>query len=200
MIPKVIHRTIPRQTTKLMDDCWETVKENTKGFQYITHYDEDNYDIVGKYLGLCEKGAFRADLIRLEVLYKYGGIYLDSDIELYRPIDDLLNNEVFMCKEDNAYVVNLVIGSVPNNPIILEMINMSIDIIESGKLVYPYLFKSLNYSEIYQAAFGPYVAHLCTKGKNSVKFLDSSSFDLFYHKEKTGGFYGKHHYANSWNH
>jgi hypothetical protein len=200
MIPKIIHRTIPRQTTNLMDNCWETVKENTKGFQHMTHYDEDNYDIVGKYLGLCEKGAFKADLIRLEVLYKYGGIYLDSDIELYKPIDELLVNNMFICKEDDEFVVNLAIGTIPNNPIILEMINMSIDIVSSGSLRYPYLFSDQDYSTTYQAAFGPYVSHMCTANKPDIKFLDSSSFNLYYHKEKTGGTYGQHHYANSWNH
>ena len=199
MIPKIIHRTIPEQKTELIDRCWETVKQNTAGFRHLTHYDKDDYPMVGKYLSLCEKGAFRADLIRLEVLYNYGGVYLDSDIELYRPIDDLLNNTMFICKEDDEYVVNLVIGSVPKNPIILDMIEMSIDIIKSGKLKHPYLFKDKQYSDIYQAAFGPYVSHICTKNNDKVMFLESSSFDLYYHKEKSTGTYGKHHYANSWN-
>ena len=198
MIPKIIHRTVPNQTTPLMDMCWQTVKDNTPGFSHMTHYDEDEYPIVGKYLPDCEKGAFRADLIRLEALYTHGGIYLDSDVELYRPIDDLLDNKMFICKEDNNFVVNLAIGVVPKNTIIMEMINMSIDIIKSGKLTFPYLFKDPRYSDTYQAAFGPYVAHICTMNKDDVNFLDSSSFELFYHKEKTGGFYGKHHYANSW--
>jgi hypothetical protein len=198
MIPKIIHRVVPRKTTELMDMCWKTVIEKTPDFEHITHYDDEEYSIVGKELLKCEKGAFKADLIRLEVIYKYGGVYLDSDIELYKSIEDLLYNDFIMCKEDDEYISNLVIGALPENKIILEMINMSLDIINSGKLVYPYLFSDPNYSDIYQAAFGPYVAHLSTKNKKNITLLESNTFDVFYHKEKTGGIYGKHYYANSW--
>jgi len=160
MIPKIIHRTIPRETTLLMDTCWQSVIKNTPDFKHMTHYDEDDFPLVGKYLDMCPKGAFKADLIRLEVLYNYGGIYLDSDIELYGPIDNLLDNKMFICKEDNEYVVNMVIGSIPKNPIILEMINMSINILQRGMLVYPYLFADTRFSTKWNAAFGPYVSHI----------------------------------------
>lgn len=198
LIPKIIHRTIPQQTTKLMDMCWDSVIKNTPDFYHMTHYDIDIFPIVGEYLEMCPKGAFKADLIRLEVLYRYGGVYLDSDVELYKPINDLLKHELFICKQDNEHVVNAIIGSVPENPLILDMINMSIDIIKKGYLVPPYLFMDPRYSDIYSAAFGPYVSHICTLGKDNVEFLDSPSFDIYWHKKNTGGIYGRHHCANSW--
>lgn len=38
----------------------------------------------------CKKYAFAADYIRFYALYNYGGIYLDSDVEVLKPFDDLL--------------------------------------------------------------------------------------------------------------
>ena len=48
--------------------------------------------------------AFASDYGRCDVLFQYGGIYLDSDVELVRPLDDLLYDEGFMCFESNAGV------------------------------------------------------------------------------------------------
>lgn len=43
----------------------------------------------------ARKWAFAADVVRFYAVYKYGGIYMDSDIFLYRRFDDLLNNQDF---------------------------------------------------------------------------------------------------------
>ena len=49
----------------------------------------------------CEtkKWAFAADYIRLYALYNYGGIYLDSDVEVLKSFDDLLDREYFFGRE-----------------------------------------------------------------------------------------------------
>lgn len=46
-----------------------------------------------------KKYAFAADWVRAYVLYKFGGIYLDSDVEVVKPFDNLLNNKYFLCFE-----------------------------------------------------------------------------------------------------
>lgn len=197
MIPKIIHRVVPRNTTRLMDHCWQSVLKNTPDFIHYTHYDDEEYSMVGDFLPLCEKGAFRADLIRLEALYKYGGIYLDSDIELYENLEELLNTDFFVCKEDDHFIVNGVIGSSKNNNHLINLINISKDIIGNGLLKNPYLFKYKD-DDLFQMGFGPFVFHQYLIERNDVLTLDSSSFDLFFHKESTGGKYGKHWYAGSW--
>lgn len=197
MIPKIIHRTVPRETTELMDYSWETIKKYTPDYIHMTHYDDDEYLYIQNTLTLCEKGAFRADLIRLEVLYRFGGIYLDSDVELYRNIDELLEYDFFTCKEDNKYIINAIIGAKEKNEHIFNLLEFSKNIVEGGHLKSPYLFKSKELRM--NQAFGPYVFHSYLKNKNNITILDSESFGLFWGENKgTKGIYGSHLYAGSW--
>jgi mannosyltransferase OCH1-like enzyme len=48
-----------------------------------------------------KKYAFAADFIRFYALYTYGGIYLDSDVEVLKPFDDLLALRYFIGKENS---------------------------------------------------------------------------------------------------
>lgn len=48
---------------------------------------------------LCRKWAFAADVIRLYALYKWGGIYMDSDVIVKKPLDDFLDNDVSLFQE-----------------------------------------------------------------------------------------------------
>ena len=49
-----------------------------------------------------KKYAFAADYIRLYALYHYGGIYLDMDVEVLRPFDDLLDLKTMICFENSG--------------------------------------------------------------------------------------------------
>lgn len=49
-----------------------------------------------------KKYAFAADYIRLYALYTMGGIYLDMDVEVVKPYDDLLDMDYFMCYENSS--------------------------------------------------------------------------------------------------
>lgn len=80
---------------------------------------------------------YKADLYRIDVLYKYGGIYLDADLLLIKPLDDIFKEEegkysFYICeenppssKEDEKFVINAFIASTPNNPV-LELWKQSI--------------------------------------------------------------------------
>ena len=49
-----------------------------------------------------QKYAFVSDYVRLAVLYEYGGIYLDTAVELVRPLDELLEPKGFIGMEHSA--------------------------------------------------------------------------------------------------
>ena len=69
----------------------------------------------------------RSDIIRYEVLKKYGGLYIDTDIECFANFNDLnhkydfyTNFEPPAINKKKVSILNAMIGSVPNHPIIIE--------------------------------------------------------------------------------
>jgi hypothetical protein len=104
MIPKIIHY------------CWlseNPMPENIKGYigtwrKHLPDYEFVlwNFDRFDKKSSVWVKQAFEAgkyafaaDYIRLYALYQYGGIYLDTDVEIVKPFDDLLDLPYFLGKE-----------------------------------------------------------------------------------------------------
>lgn len=55
----------------------------------------------------AKRYAFAADYIRLYAIYNYGGVYLDSDVEVKKKFDDLLHLPYFICKESYDYRVEV---------------------------------------------------------------------------------------------
>lgn len=133
MIPKIIHycwfggNVLPKEYEKYIDS-W---KSNCPDYQ-IQRWDESNFDInCCKYVREAyeaKKWAFVADYVRFYVLYEYGGIYFDTDVELLRPIDELLIMGNFMGTEysHDGLVVNpgLGLGARPHLEFYKEMLSM----------------------------------------------------------------------------
>lgn len=67
-----------------------------------------------------KKYAFAADYIRLYALYHYGGIYLDSDVEVRKSFDNLLDLPYFMGVDSQNKIEAAVIGTEPHNQWIFE--------------------------------------------------------------------------------
>jgi mannosyltransferase OCH1-like enzyme len=209
MIPKIIHRAIPDKTTTLMDHCWNSVLKFTPEWEHLTHFDHDKYSIIKDHLPLCSTGAFRADLIRLEALYIHGGIYLDSDVELFRPIDSILNNSVFTVREDSRVLGNSILGAEPGNKFIEEALKLSMHIVENNLFSKdePWLINEELGSEGMGLAFGPYVISKLAKDYNDLTILETKTFFpyLYYEKHRFGEdftqdneVFGAHHWAGSW--
>lgn len=101
LIPKKIHycwfgkNSIPEQNKKYMD----TWKKYCPDYEII-EWNEDNYDFsYNRYAKVAydnKMWAFVSDVVRLDVIYRYGGIYLDTDVELLKNMDELLYQEGFL--------------------------------------------------------------------------------------------------------
>lgn len=106
MIPKIIHYCWfgrnPKPKSVL--DFIDTWKQTNPEYE-IKEWNEDNFDIhCCKYVleAYCaKKFAFVSDYARLYALYKDGGIYLDTDVEVRKSFDPLLGNRSFIGWEDN---------------------------------------------------------------------------------------------------
>ena len=70
-----------------------------------------------------KKYAFLSDYVRLKVVAEHGGVYFDTDVELLRPIDKLLENEAFFGYETPEYVNSgQGFGSVAHGTVIEAML------------------------------------------------------------------------------
>ena len=94
----------------------------------IIEWNEDNYDIEkNTYMKEAyqrKQWGFVSDYLRLDVIYQYGGIYLDTDVEIVKSPDELLYQHGFLIS-DCSFFVNLGsgFGAAPQEPLIKEMLD-----------------------------------------------------------------------------
>lgn len=131
MIPKIIHQIwvgpnpLPVKSLGFIDN----IKNLHPTFEYRLWTDKDitkenfvNYDFIIKTKSYAQK----ADIMRYEILYRHGGVYLDIDFQLVKPIDSILLNELVVCNEipDTKDLLSIgFIASVPNNPKLLKVVD-----------------------------------------------------------------------------
>lgn len=100
MIPKIIHycwfggKPLPDTAKK----CINSWKEYLPDFE-IVQWNESNFDIhscayVEQAYG-TKKWAFVADYVRYYAVYHHGGIFLETDTEVIRSFDNLLNDSAY---------------------------------------------------------------------------------------------------------
>lgn len=109
----------------LISECIDTWKKHLPDFE-LKEWNEDNAIIDCEFAVKAfqkKKWAFVSDYVRLEVLYKYGGIYLDTDMFLIKPLHDLLHHSCFLGKQEEQLVNACIIGSVPNHAFIKKCID-----------------------------------------------------------------------------
>ena len=129
MIPKKIHYCWfgRGEKPKLAKKCIASWKKYCPDYEII-EWNEDNFDInTNEYTKWCyenKKYAFLSDYVRLLVVYQNGGIYFDTDVELIRNPDFLLENQAFFGFESNEYVnTGVGFGAETENIALNEMIN-----------------------------------------------------------------------------
>ena len=134
MIPKIIHycwfggKPLPRSAEK----CIASWKKYLPGYE-VKRWDESNFDVnaipyTREAYAAC-KYAFVSDYARFWILYHYGGVYFDTDVEVIRPIDDIINRGGFLGVESNRngiYTVNPGLGfaATQGTAVIGEMMNL----------------------------------------------------------------------------
>jgi hypothetical protein len=127
-IPKVIHYCWfgRGKMPKLAKKCIKSWKKYCPDYKIICH-NEDNFDLTqNRYLNEAYKAgkwAFVSDYARLKIICDNGGIYLDTDVELIKPIDDLLLTKGFMGFDEKGIVATgLGFGAEKGNKIVSEFL------------------------------------------------------------------------------
>lgn len=108
MIPKIIHYTwfsgdeYPEKI-KTCIASWKKFLPDYEMRLWDMNAIKDIDSIFLKEALSVKKWAYAADFVRLYALYNEGGIYLDTDVMVYKSFNDLLDNHVFIGKEDSMH-------------------------------------------------------------------------------------------------
>lgn len=138
MVVKKIHqiwvgpKPLPGDSEKFMT----TIKELHPEYEYKLWTDADltaeNFSTL-PYIKSTKVYAQKADIMRYEILYRHGGIYLDTDFQVIKALDPLLTHDLVVCNEDlnvNKYMSNSFIYSIAGHP----SLKKCVDHIKSCKL------------------------------------------------------------------
>lgn len=196
MIPKIIHCIWlgKKELPPLEKKCIETWSKINPDFEII-FWNEDNLDITDPvYLSAYNKKewAYCSDYARMKVVYEYGGVYLDTDMELIKPLNDLLHYSCFIGKEDKDYINAAIVGAVKECSYIKDVFEEIANSMKSDFVPIPRILTSIynkgEYKEVkvfpvdYFYPYNPF--------KSEVK-------ELFF-SDVTENTYAIHHWKYSW--
>ncbi|MFD2554224.1 glycosyltransferase family 32 protein [Sphingobacterium tabacisoli] len=128
MIPKTIHYCWfgGNELPKLAEKCIESWKTFLPEYE-VKQWNESNFD-----LDFCQytreaydnkKYAYVTDVVRLYALKSEGGVYLDSDVEVLKPLDDFLHHAAFSGFESNNLIPTGIMASIKDGEWVSDMLS-----------------------------------------------------------------------------
>jgi hypothetical protein len=127
-IPKKIHYCWfgGKEKPDVVMKCLESWKKQLSDYEII-EWNETNFNInLNSYVNEAynaKKYAFVSDYVRVYALYYYGGIYLDTDVEVYKTLNDLLHHYSFWGFEQENFIATSTIGAEKGNALIKEFLD-----------------------------------------------------------------------------
>lgn len=144
--------------------------------------------------------AFASDYARLKILYEYGGIYLDTDEEVLKPLDCFLEHDFFMGCQSCGSAKGLnpaCVGAIPKHPIVKDLL-----------AVYdttPFVNADGSYNKTTNPAYFEKVLteqyHIPTTylTEGRIEFFPNAFlYDYFHFGKQNKTSYATHHYSGSW--
>ena len=122
-IPRTIHYCWfgGKEKPPLIRRCIESWKTHLSGYEF-QEWNETTFDVrqipYAAEAYEAKKYAFVSDYARVYALYHHGGIYLDTDVEVFKPFDDLLHHDSFWGFEQAHYIATSTIGARRRNRLI----------------------------------------------------------------------------------
>ncbi len=206
MIPKKIHYCWfgEKPLPKISKKCIASWKKYCPDYE-ITEWNENNFDVnccdYTREAYQAKQYAFVSDVARLHALINYGGIYMDIDHEILKPIDSFLRYNAFCGFMADKYIGLGILGSVPNLDILkeyLDQYNSSHFIKENGE------FDKTSINVTFEQRCRKYGFD----GNNTFQIIRDISFfpsEYFYPKNPltqktkiTENTYTMHHFYSSW--
>ncbi len=212
MIPKIIHfcwlsnDPFPDEIQKCMNS-WKTFLPDYEFIHWnFQRFPKEKSQWVSQAFDK-KKYAFAADYIRLYALYNYGGIYLDTDVEVLKSFNDLLDLPYFIGKESTPSGIEAaVLGSEPKNLLIKSLLdsyegrnfvkedgafeNTPLPFLFRRCIDSQYLYRQINSKEEFSYDKG--IINIFPVDYFSPKKWDTKELKL------TENTYSIHHFAGSW--
>jgi mannosyltransferase OCH1-like enzyme len=199
-IPKIIHQIWvgPNKIPEKSINFIEGIKKLHPDYEYRLWTDSDltpeNFSNL-QYINSTPVYAQKADIMRYEILYKYGGIYLDIDFEILKCLTPLLTHALVVCNEDSntsKYITNAFICSSVGNPNMKKCMDNIPSCPLGGKV---------NVA----IATGPWYLRKCITSDDNVRILDTRVMYPTHYTQKgyrpktfSDETYGMHHWDKNW--
>jgi mannosyltransferase OCH1-like enzyme len=215
MIPRIIHQIwvgnnpLPEEFKKF-SDMWKSMYPD---FEYVLWndlkvHDEEiiSFDKKQYYFDSSFPFAFKADILRYEIIRKYGGVYIDIDTEPLKRMDDEISTLSFFSGiQNNGEVAIGIFGAEKNN----ELMNKVCDNWMS-RVDYLINHNGMTKKEVHFLTGPVYFTYWCKSyfGKPGYKFFDPKYFYPYWFLEKhrrnesfkdtSPEAYSVHHWYHSW--
>ena len=128
MIPKIIHYCW-FGGNPLPDDaksCIESWKKNCPDYE-IREWNESNFDLnccsYVRQAYEAKKWAFITDYVRLYAMVNYGGIYMDTDVEVRKPLDSFLKHQAFSGFQEPKYIPTGIMACEKGFPLFKQLLD-----------------------------------------------------------------------------
>ena len=173
-------------------ECIETWHKYMPDWEYFELNEEsfpiDDFKFTRQAYEL-KKWAFVSDVARLWALYYWGGIYMDTDVTVYQPLDQFLKHKVFTGFQEPHYPVTAVMGAEQHNDLIKDMLDIYKD--REFKLM-PRLDMYENNTRLLSDIIGKYI----DRDKDETQITDEIA--VYDSKTFCNGDYTKHNMFFSW--
>lgn len=193
-LPRIFHRVVPEVTSPQIEAWWEALQALHPAWRFMTHrdpLDPAEWPETSRAWKLCRDGASLADLVRLEALAKWGGIYLDSDVQPFRSFEPLQPLQGFAAWEDEKVVPNAIMGFRKGHPAVQACLKLALREVRRSTW-----------------AAGPGVTTKVLVGRDDVLLLPPGSFYPVDYRDparttkmrepQPPWTFALHHYAGSW--
>jgi FkbM family methyltransferase len=125
-IPNLLHFSVPNAITERQAAAIETARRLHPDWEVKIWNDATPIENarLAKYRDRARSGAQRADLIRLDAVHVYGGVYLDADMMVLKPFDEIVRYyDFFIGCEDGENLTNALFAATPRHPAIGAIIS-----------------------------------------------------------------------------
>jgi mannosyltransferase OCH1-like enzyme len=197
VIPPTFHRIwLDEPMPERYESYWDRFIELHPGRDFVTWNDSTQLDWMRckSEFSSAKTWAGKSDVLRYELLWKFGGIYVDTDVEPLRPFDELFDDpRPFIGWEDSNLLCPTVMGAPPKHPAIGELLDEL-----------PRWFRRFRNAAPNRQT-GPYFVTRYLRGRADVRRLDPDAFYPvgWWEKARLGGPYpdrsfAVHHWDAGW--